>query len=170
MSEFAVEHRQALEEFMRVDVFLEKLQIIRMPSFRDLYCALGIYSDLIVREYGAALFNRKSQPEIIADVESRISPNPSIFFSKNARGDTSETYEEIICAHERSIASLVSDVAASDARHASALLEKDKESNATIAERDQLHARILALESSKSWRLMAPAQWVVKRVKSMMQG
>jgi hypothetical protein len=108
MSEFAVEHRQALEEFMRVDVFLEKLQIIRMPSFRDLYCALGIYSDLIVREYGAALFNRKSQPEIIADLESRISPNPSFSFSKNDRGDTNETYEDIIRAHGAMLGSGVS--------------------------------------------------------------
>ena len=103
------EHKSDLQEYMLVDKFITKLKNTPNPQFRDLFCGLGIYSDLILREYKEDIFNRKNKLDVAKDLELRISRPVSVAVNttKAQEGKIEKDYEELIERHEKSIASLV---------------------------------------------------------------
>ncbi len=105
-------HKKDLQEYMLVDKFTKKLKNTPNPQFRDLFCGLGVYSDLILREYKEDIFNRKNKLDVAKDLASRISRPTSIAVSKTNTSEEKivKNYEILIERHEKSIASLVKEI------------------------------------------------------------
>ncbi len=108
MTDLANKHQNDLSEFMDVQKFTKQIKDIVNPTFRDLYCGQGVYSDLIVREYGTDIFSINNRPDIIKDLDDRISRPLAVAVSDTDKHETTkETYESILEKHEKSIASFV---------------------------------------------------------------
>jgi hypothetical protein len=93
----------SLLDMSRLTTFLECTD---SPQFIELYPAMGIFSAVILEEYGSDIFDRTQHHEIQKDLESRMKMPTS---ETNFHTDTQEkeTWEEMLTRHEQSIAELV---------------------------------------------------------------
>jgi hypothetical protein len=106
VAEFIQKHCDYFDEIIDVQKFIEQQRSVSNPSFIYLYACLGIYSAVLIEEYGAALFDLTQQADVILDLQARMDAARQQGYGENtAMGD--QVWPEIVERHERAIAGLV---------------------------------------------------------------
>jgi len=102
-------HKSYFSNLLDVDAFKAFLQETKNPGLVALYCSMGMYSALMLREYGSELFDRSMHEEIQKDLESRMKPAETES-AMNITKEEQEHWEPMLTRHERSIAELVREI------------------------------------------------------------
>jgi len=82
------------------------------PTFRELYCMMGIYGDLLLRAYGKSLFHRDTNAHIAEELQDRSKSTSAAKsgFRATDPHDTNDRYEDALLRHELCVAALVREV------------------------------------------------------------
>lgn len=98
-------------DLLNVPRILKFLGKTDSPNFLELYSIMGIYSSVIMEEYGSNLFDRTQHAEIQKDLTSRMDiPESSAATDPNST--EAEIWKEMLSQHEDSIAALVRELQA----------------------------------------------------------
>lgn len=109
VNEMILENRQFFEEMIDVDRFIERQASEKIPNFQYLYAALGIYSAVLMKQYGVAIFDRERQKGVIEDLQGRMDfARGRGFGAVNSLPET--LWPDIVERHERAIAGLAREI------------------------------------------------------------
>ncbi len=112
MREILKEEKGRISEYLDVNRLDGILAEDRDPALRELYCIMGIYTDLLFHAYGKALFDRNASADIAEELRDR---SKSILTRKTGLGTVDpqgeiDHYEDALLRHELCAAALVREI------------------------------------------------------------
>jgi hypothetical protein len=112
MRDLLNEHRDGMSEYLDTERLDRILGENLNPVLRELYCMMGVYTDLLLRAYGKALFHRDSNSSIAQELQDRSkSPQRCTVGSSGTDSENIvDRYEETITRHELCVATYVREV------------------------------------------------------------
>ena len=72
INDLLLKHKSEFDDIFDVNAFIRQQAETSDPEFTFLVAALGVYSSAILREYGTAIFDRRSQADVIEDLQARL--------------------------------------------------------------------------------------------------
>jgi hypothetical protein len=101
--DLARRHRGHVDSLFDVDEFTETREGLISPDFRTLYATMGVYSAVLLQEYGDAVFDHTVRAALIEDLSQRLAVSPSAIAPDAG-------WPDLLERHERAMAELMREV------------------------------------------------------------
>jgi hypothetical protein len=98
-------HRDFFEPLLDVEKLAERLRGVDDPSFQHLYVSLGVYSAILLREYGGNLFDRTRRADVVTDLQEKLDETAEAVGDEERSGD--RVWLDLLERHERALAELM---------------------------------------------------------------